>query len=317
MIKQSKMKAVFSVVSGTLFAAGTLLCSCDDWNMGSINEATFGLPDESNTPYLLSKRYFLLVPGDTAFLYGTEACTVITNGVVTSVRSDAVYFRTITQKQETLSINGERHVVIPQLFQQSNEAASLAAASIVRYFEQDPHGVKQVAYSQGNDLCRLDSTRQTIMPNPLEIGSLGSVNSPRNNWAASPLIPCPIGDVSGSVLFEGRSVASEVLALPAFGEPYVVRLYRYWDGMELKTYYTLNATHVAEGEHVFIMGTIIVTSTYFADRGLVDQSQEWRIHRCRADGGREMLKKSVYLARGPEGARLYPDFDTTAVQNDR
>ncbi|MBN1129279.1 MAG: hypothetical protein JXA71_09850 [Chitinispirillaceae bacterium] len=300
-----------------LFCALSVICGlfsfCDSQTTRSINETSFDLPDQNNPVYLLSKRYFLLIPGDTAFLYGTEACTVITNGEITSVRADSLYFRTITKKHELLFIDGKQHVVIPQIFQQDNDSTSLDGSSIVRYFEQSPTGIRQVAYARGDERHFPDSARQTIIPNPMEIGSFGSVSSPRNSWATSHLIPCPFEDTMAGLLFEGRSVANKVLALTSSGIPYVVRRYPYWDGMELKTYYTLNGTRIEKGEHVFVVGTITVTSTYFVDRGLVDQTQEWRLHQCRADGEMMVTRKTIYLGRGPGGTRLYPDYDTSKV----
>jgi hypothetical protein len=307
------MKKKIVSAAGLLSVIGLLCASCDRGDVVSVNSATFTLAPGSNTKYQLSKRYFILYPGDTAFLYGTVACTVITNGTLSSVRTDSVYYRTITKQEEFLTIGNARRLVSPQIYQQASSIPGLDSSSITRFFEQTSAAILQWAFLRDGKMVFTDKSRQMVMPNPLDIGSFGSINSPNNNWAASPLVLSPIEDVEGTKVFEGRSVATMIMAPDIHGMPYWVRDFHYFDGVEIKTYYTMNA----DSKNFFITGSGVITSHYFTDIGLGDQFQNWSVYKCFPDGRTELTKKSVWFGRGPTGSRVYHDYDTASAAGEQ
>jgi hypothetical protein len=296
------MKCAFLTI---LLGLLSVHCSHDD--ILSTETAEFILPKGNHLKYLQAKRYFLLEPGDTALLYGTEACTLITNGVVTATTTDSVYFRTITGTTIRSMINDTLSLETSQVCQQARTVAQLDDSTITRYFKQTPSGIFQIAWEKDGIKTFTSKNRQMIMPNPVESGSFGTVNSPRNNWETSPLMLSPVRDLSGGpVIFEARSVASEALAI-VLQSPYFIRKAYYYDGVAVMTFCTLSGNGIRNGKTVVVTGTIVLKSHYFRDQGLGEQFQWWQI-RTISDKKVEVFKKSVWIARGPEGTRIKKDY---------
>jgi hypothetical protein len=303
-------KAVF-VIFAALTAA---LFRCDYVDMVAVTKADFTPPADTNTKYQQSKRYFLLHPGDTALLYGTAACTLVTNGRTVSATADSVFFRTITRPEERLSINDTAYVVTPQVFQTSGRLASLDSAGITRYFRQTASGVQQLAFEENGIMTFVPKANRVVVPNPLDMGSFGTINSPLNNWMTFPLFSWPLPGFKGARIFEARSVATLAIALNTLLPPYWVRGFYYFDGVEIVTYHALNGTGTMDGRDAAVIGTIEVKSNYFKDKGLADQFQHWHIQVNYENGRTDVIKKDIWVGRGPGGARTYADYDTNKVE---
>lgn len=291
--------------------------NCHYTDVAVTAKSEFILPSDSGTIYRLKKRYFILAPGDTALLYGTRSCTTLVNGTITKSLNDSVYYRTITKELEVMKINDTPHLVYPQLYQEASSISKLSKNSITRYFEKDSVATLQLAYKEKGSLNYIEKSNQWVVPVILEIGPYGWFQSdttkvPKNNlWPISPLIRNPLTYTKGNVIFKGHSVATKPICLPNSGEPqYNISGVNYGNGVFIKSYHSISGEIEEKGKSIRVVGSIIITRSYFTDRGLVDQLKKTFIQKFYSDGGIETKKEIVYVMRGPEGAKNHPEYDT-------
>ncbi len=279
-------------------------CSYLDYTSVS---SDFTLPEGNDSTYQLTKRFFLLFPGDTAMLYGTRTCTTISNND-TLIENDSLYFRTITYRPSFMTIQGVKRLVFPQKFQQAESCDNLELTSITRFFEIRDTALLQIAYGSNNDTVYLDKNIQKVMPIKIEVGSFDTIYSPNNTWPASPLIKNPVNVSGGTIWFHGQKVATKALAVN-WGEYYYVNGYGYHFGIRVKTYYSVNGYTTENAMQLNVTGTITVERSYFRDIGLVDQKLISSLVKRYADGTQKAVKEFLVLERGPEGAEIYNDWD--------
>lgn len=315
---------------------------CNHPETSSVSGTEFIITGDSSAIYLLDKRYFVLIPGDTALFYGSKRCTVIVNGTLDTCINDSAYLRTITLDREERIINNRHQFVYPQHYQYCSSFKEIDTASlppdntITRYFVKNDTAVLQIAYrtykydttrDAGNDVIKksitltstlhdLPPNKQKVLPKTLEVGKYGwlqtdTTNVPTNNkWQASPLIKNPLSFSKGTVSFEGFSVAPQGIALPGVDPTsvYTVNGVIYGNGVFIKTYYSIEGEIFEDGKNITVAGTVLITRTYFTDRGLVDQLINTTIRRSYSDTI-QIIKETMYVARGPEGAKIYPDIE--------
>lgn len=287
-----------------IFSMLLLSAGCNNKEYVSGTDVLVTLPNGNNTIYKFAKRYFLLQPGDTAQLYGTRVCTVVTNGIISSIEDDSLYFRRITLDDTTIFVNNTPHIVYPQLYHKSSSFDSLSQFTITRYFELTDSGIFQIAYEHYNTMQFLDKEIQKVIPSPLEIGSYDFVSS-GNTWRASPLIESPCASSNGTVWFIGQRVATCYLVSEKIDN------YDYYDGVTIKTYYSFNGEIYENNEPARLSGTIVITRNYFKDIGLVNELRILEAQKSFSDNGVQLTKERVYFSRGPEGAKVYNDWEGT------
>ena len=253
--------------------------------------------------------------------------------------NDSAYLRTITLDREVQIVNNRRQFVYPQHYQYCSSFKEIDTGyippdnTITRYFVKNDTAVLQIAYrtytydttqDTKSDVIKksiiltgtlhdLPLNKQKVIPKTLEVGMYGwlqtdTTDIPTNNkWYASPLIEPPLSFSEGAVSFEGFSVAPKGIALPGVMDPaYVVNGVIYANGVFIKTYYSLEGEIVEGGKNVTVAGTVLVTRTYFTDRGLIDQLINTTIQKSYSDTV-QIIKETMYVARGPEGAKTYPE----------
>ncbi len=269
----------------------------------------------TDTIYQFTKRYFVVVPGDTALFYGTKKCTTSVNGNITSYYDDSVYFRTITLEGTSIEINDTLHLVYPQLYQTGKTLATINRNTITRYLVKTDTAILQVAYEDNGTRYYLQNGRQIVMPRTLVIGPFGSfvtdsTDIPMNNtWPTSPLIENPFKS-SKTIRFEGYSIAKKTIALPRSSDPpYLIAGISYTNGISVKSYYSISGERVENGKIVRIAGTTVVTRTYFTERGIIDQLEVTAIQKIFSDGTIERTRERVYVTRGPEGVKIYSESE--------
>lgn len=294
----------------------------------SVSESDLIFPNDSSVIYRLDKRYFLLIPGDTALFYGSKSCTVITNGARDTCFIDSLFLRTITNKTFDSTINNIRYFIYPQSYHYCNSFSDLQDGShspqnrIIRYFLRNDSAVLQVKYSVYSDENPKDSTihylpenKQKVFPRIIEVGKHGWFQSDTtavpttNTWHTSPLVKHPLFSYKETISFDGFSVAYKPLALPYINElPYTVSGVEYTNGIMIKTYYTLRGVIPENGRDIFINGSLSIVRTYFTDRGMIDQAMDLVIQKIFSDTV-QVIKEHSYIGRGPGGAKVYPEKD--------
>lgn len=287
----------------------------------TIFDAEIVLPPDTGAIYKFTKFYFILVPGDTALFYGTHNCTISVNGIITHCINDSAYLRTITREGVTIDVDDSLHFVYPQLYQQSSTFKEIHDNTITRYLEKSDSATLQVAYEENGKISYLDKKKLIVMPRTLVIGPYAqyvtdSTDIPTNNtWPASPLIKCPIVSTQGTICFDGYSVATKVINLPKSGEnPYIINGNEYRNGIFVKSYYIISGETIEDDKIVHIAGTTIITRTYFTERGMIDQLTLTSIQKIFSDGSVERIRETIYVARGPEGAKKYSE-NTDTLRN--
>jgi hypothetical protein len=310
----------------TLAALITFVCmlavaynGCNHPETIALTGSDYLLPKDSSLLFQVNRRYFILVPGDTAFFSGTRRCSVFVNGVIneTLTEFDSVYFRTITLAKDTMMFNGAPYTVYPQLYQMSNKVAALNTGDILRYFLKNDTAVLQIAYIENGVMNYLPAGKQKVFPRYLEFGKFGYLQndstpiSSNHRWAASPLIKLPITAVNGPLVLEGYSIAPEAIAYPLklggdYGKPYTVNGITYRDGVFIITNFIINGSSNEQDAIVRISGTIKITGTYFTNRGMVDQLINSSIQKTYENGAIETKRETIYFVR-PEPAKTYPD----------
>lgn len=284
------------------------------------------LPDDSGAVYRFKKRYFILVPGDTALFYGTRSCTLSRNGeIIDHTPNDSLYLRIITQKPiKKKDSKGKTLMVFPRLYQEAKKMEDLNKNAVIRYFEKSDSAIKQIAFEKEGSTFYPDKKYTWILPKIIEVGPYGTFQAngmdiPRNNtWKTSPLIEHPFLSITERMRFEGYSVAARVISLPNSGElPYVISGHYYTNGIFVRTYYSLNGEIEEDGKLAQVSGFIYIVRSYFTDRGMIDQFQHTSIQKTFFDGTVVIEKEIMYVSRGPEGAPTYPEFpipDTVSWQ---
>ncbi len=275
---------------------------CDYQETLNGTEVDITLSNGTNTIFKFTKRYFLLQPGDTALFYGTRVCTVITNGVISSLKDDSINFRTITLEDTVITVNSTPHIVYPQLYQAAKNMDSLSGYTITRFFELTDSGIFQTAYKPYSGMLFLEKEIQKVMPSPLEMGSFDFV-SPQNSWRASPLIVSPYASCNGTVNFIGQRVATRYI------KNETIDSYDYYDGVTIKTYYSFSGEISEDNEYIRLAGTMVITRNYFKDIGLVNDMRIFEEQRTFSDNSTQVIKEYIYFSRGPNGAKLYNDWE--------
>lgn len=316
-VMKSSAKQTFALLATATVIVFLLSGSgCNYSETFSMANAELKLSSDSSTIYRFTKHYFLLVPGDTALFYGNRACTTIVNGNAVSIIYDSLYFRTITCKGERLSVDDTLYFVFPQLYQYSSSFAQIDEHTTTRYFYRSDSAIHQVAYKENGMLAYTPKRSRMVIPRTLILGPCGWLDTDtskvsfNNKWHTSPLIPGPVTYTKGDVLFDGFSVAARVIALPQSSESnYFVNGVLYQNGALIKSYYTISGQYIQNDQAITVSGGVLITQAYFAGRGLVDQLIQTTIKRVFSDGTVEITKERSYVARGPEGAKIFSDND--------
>ena len=295
----------------TLFILGN---SCNYHESITPVTAEFILPPDSSAIYRMTKRFFVVVPGDTALFYGSRQCTVTTNGIITDITSDSSYLRTITLQGTYIELDDTLHYIYPQYYQQSSTFEKINEDTIIRYFEQTDSATLQVAYEENGTMHYIEKSRRMTMPRTVIVGPYGwfdtdSTTVPYNNkWPTSPLVKAPITTSSESITFDGYSVATRVICLtPKPTEnPYIINGVAYQNGMFVKSYFVIHGEILEEGELVRVLGSVQVTRAYFTERGIIDQLTVSYMQKSYSDGSVEIIRERIYVAR-PEEAPKYSE----------
>jgi hypothetical protein len=298
---------LFGIIILLLFLKNN--CSYSDSITGTSTQ--FTLSPDSGAIFKLTHHYFILVPGDTALFYGYRNCTTTVNGVISSCTNDSAYLRTITLEGKTITINDSTYAVFPQLYQQSSTFEKINENTITRYFKKTDSMTLQIAYEEKGRIYPLEKDKRIVMPRTVIIGPYGwfdtdSTKVPVNNkWPASPLIRKPVISDQGDFLFNGYSVATKPIALQGTNEnAYHINGHNYTDGMFVKTYYSLSGDAVENNMVIRTLGSVVVTRSYFINRGIIDISIVTSLQRTYSNGTVEMKRETVYVARGYEGAPI-------------
>jgi hypothetical protein len=260
----------------------------------------------------------VLVPYDTAVLSGTRTCTVTVNGLITRTEADSAYLRTITLPETVVSVDDTHYTVQPQWYQEARSRDELGKRTIVRYFEKTDTALFQRAYVSPNGTQRVPAAgHELVVPDTVLAGPFAQIadlvdpsQKLRNCWPASPLFDDPYHDAADQIAFAGQRVVS--LALAPTGYTYTVNGVHYSMGIRLTSYYALSGAVVENGEALTIGGTVTVWSSYFRDQGLVDRTLNRVIQKTYSDGTVELAREWVTVARGPEGAPVYPEYARVA-----
>jgi len=312
-MKKSTLSALIIFIS--LLAGG--YNGCNHPETIALTGSEYILPRDSSVLFQVNRRYFILVPGDTAFFNGTRQCSVFVNGVIRENSADSVYFRTITLDKDTMVINGLKYIVFPQLYQMSNKLSTIESGEIKRYFLKNDTAVLQIACTENGVMNYLPAGKQKVFPRYLEIGKFGYLQSDttpissNHRWAASPLIQLPDLAVNGQLTVEGYSIAPEAIAYPLkiggdYGKPYTVNGITYKDGAFILTTFIISGSSNEQGETIRINGYIKITGTYFTNRGMVDQLINSSIQKTYENGTIETTRETTYFVR-PDLAKTYPD----------
>lgn len=298
---------IFPLMKWCVSLALVFLITCRFPDIFTPSSGDCTAPKTEQKPFQLKKRYFVLVPGDTALLAGTVACTVITSGVLTSVTSDSSYFRTITSADTTLRIHGKPKTVSPQAYQMGSSLDEIDLNTFMHYFTNNDSAVLQVYYSTHNNLYPIDEKNQKVMPSSIVVGDLDTIISSNNRWYSSPLIPCISQYLLLKVPFIGFTVAAKALAIIG-NSFYTVNGYNYRDGIQLRSFYTVYYETIEHDILQQIQIKLEVLKSYFKDRGLVEQQIDIVTQKLSADGNVTIIKKHINHQRGPEGAPEYKDW---------
>lgn len=324
---------------GTITLLFFAINRCNHPETNSVSTMELVITDDSSAIYMLDKRYFILIPGDTALFYGSKRCTVIINGIIDTCINDSAYFRTITLDREEQTVDNRRQFVYPQHYQYCSSFKEIDTDSIppnntiTRYFVKNDTAILQIAYrtykydtikdttsdvikksiTLTGTLHNLPINKRKVIPKTLEVGKYGwlqtdTTNVPTNNkWYTSPLIENPVSFSEGYISFEGFSVAPKGIALPGVMDPaYTVNGVIYANGVFIKTYYSIEGEIFEDNKNITIAGNVLITRTYFTDRGLIDQLINTTIQKTYSDTI-QIIKETIYVARGPEGAKNYPE----------
>lgn len=289
------------------FSLSILRCSFSDGFTSTVTETTG--PNDNHPIYKFKKRYFVLVPSDTALLSGTRICTLITNGALTSIQEDSTFFRTITSEDTTLTLDNKPYTVSPQVYQTGTSLSTLSGCSIIRYFKQNDTAILQLAYEKQGTIHTLESNIRKVMPVSIEVGDFDSLSSSANTWQSVPLIPLPNSIGENLKHITGFTVASNAMAIHPLAY-YVVNGYRYRDGVKFKSYYSVFYEDMVGSIPVTILKKIEMIRYYFKEIGLVEQKIYVLTQKLGTDGSVEIRKEHFIFQRGPEGAPKYADWQS-------
>ena len=317
------------IVIGCFIALSLVIHNCNVPASVGADDVAVTLPSDTGVIYRFTKRYYVLVPGDVAVFYGFRSCTTTVNGVITScVTNDSMYLQTVTLTGRPITIDDSLYFVYPQLYQYGSTYTEIDTATIdfntignninantvIRYLVKSDSAILQVAYDDLEGRYFLRSDQQIVMPRTLIIGPYAqyvtdSTEIPINNtWPASPLIQSPIPLTGGGLSFIGFNVAAKTIALPKSSDPpYYINGIKYSNGILIKTFYSLHGEIVENNDVVRIAGTVGIIRTYFTERGLIDQLLVSSIQKIYSDGTVGRIRERIYVARGPEGAKVYSE----------
>ncbi len=291
-----------------------VLSNCIQLEPVNTVQSSLLLPSDSGVIFKFTHRYFILVPQDTALFYGSRRCTTLVNGTITDLVDDSAYLRTITLDGQNIQIGDSTLFVIPQHYQQSNAFSKINSNTITRYFKMNDSIIAQVAFKEKLQMNPLAQEHQLFMPRSLIIGPYGWFQSdtttiPINHkWPVTPIITNHFLNKYTNDIPVGFSVATQTIALQGQNDqPYFVNGNSYIDGIMVKTFYTLSHTSNERGMVVQTRGAVAITRTYFNFMGMIDQSMVSSIQRTFSDGTVELIRETIYVARGYEGAKVYPD----------
>ena len=312
MVFQKRLK--LNVVS-ILLSVIMLIVHCVNLSDTITTNTTEFTPEETDEiKYQLFKRYFVLVPGDTAFLCGTRTCSTFVNGQYYSCLVESAYVQTITKQKESISFNDTEHYVFPQIYQHGTSISKLSHSAVTHYFTITDTGVLQPAYQFNNIIYYPKTERRVVIYKPVEVGFYpDSLQSKRNCWPASPLFHIP-KVLPQDIVFEGQNVATKVYALSDSSLSYWVNNVGFRDGIQVKTYHPINYEYLHDTGPVRVLGTTTCERAYFKDMGLIDQKLTTIIQKFYANDDIEVVKEIEYVGR-PNGATLYPDIIDTVSYN--
>lgn len=314
-------KIIFLLLSILLTAVVVTNQQCSHPEVISFSEETLTFQHDSSSLFQSDKRYFILVPGDTAYLCGYQSCTLFVNGIVNndSTSSDSLYFRTITLDTSSTLGQFSGKLVYPQKYQMSTDFANLSTNEVTRYFTKNDTAVLQLGYDYKGKTQLFPNHQQKVIPRILVMGKMGYFDTDTtsvpstNKWYTTPLILQPIFSDKGTITFEGFSYAPEAIAFPVNPKqnssvPYRINGVDYKNGTFLKTKHTITGNIMEKGKVVALYGTVDITRTYFTERGLIDQRMTTLLQKTFSDGTVEIRKKMSYVSR-PDTAKIYPESE--------
>lgn len=309
-------------ISICVIITALLLVNCGDVNHIGYTEEII-LPVKPKTAvYRMTKRYYIAMPGDTALFHGTRVCTVFVNGVLDEVRTkkDSVFHRTITHPSKFISLPwiDEKVSVYPREHQFAHSRDLLDESTITRYIQITDTTTEQVAFSYG----RLNEDYQKpdafiIIPHTIIAGdySWGKKEKELHRWRASSIIHKPeIFKDAYNIRYSNYNIVTTPLALPNTPDmpPYFVNGYNYVNGILYDSYYAIHGEGFEDNQVVVVTGSIYMTTSRFADCGVIDIQQENFFQKRYANGKTEVIKENIYLARSSK-AKVFNE-DTMFVR---
>lgn len=263
-------------------------------------------PDTTENQYFLKKRYFVLVPGDTAFLCGIRVCTTFVDDVFDSCFTESVFVRTITLPERVMVISDTTYYLRPQIYQCGKNREALTGDTEIRYFAKADSGIYEPLCKTNGTVYIIDKRNRTFLPNPVVAGGVpDSLSSILHNWSAAPSIPAP-EIVRKEGPFLGYSIANRALGVMS---PYTVYNNSYKTGLEVTTYYVISHEYIESNEDVVrIFGELICRRAYFKDRGMLEQTVFSKIKKIYPSGSTVTIKDSTYVGR-PDRIEQYPDSE--------
>ncbi len=284
-----------------------------------ISEPELVLPRDSSAIFRSDKRYFVLVPGDTALFGGTKACTLLVNGIIQQGETsfDSLYFRTITLDTKTETFGGTSYTVYPQKYQYGPSISKITQDETVRYFTINDTATLQLAYEYKGKQHLFAENKQKVFPRLLDMGKFGWFQSDTttipttHKWSTSPLIRQPLRSNQGTLSFVGYTYAPEAIAYPVSpkqisSNPYKINGIEFKNGSYINSVYSLEGEITEDDEIVNVHGAITIKRTYFVDRGLVDQSLHSAIRKDFSNGTTELRIEQSYIAR-IDTARIFDE----------
>lgn len=263
-------------------------------------------PDTTENQYFLKKRYFVLVPGDTAFLCGIRVCTTFVDDIVDSCFTESVFVRTITQPERAVVVSDTTYFLRPQIYQQGRTRDVLTGDNEIRYFAKTDSGIYEPLCKTNGAVYVIDKRDRMFLPNPVVAGGVpDSLSSILHNWSAAPSIPAP-EFIRKEGPFLGYSIANRALGVMS---PYTVYNNSYKTGLEVTTYYVISHDFIeSNGDVVRIFGELICRRAYFKDRGMLEQIVLSKVKKFYPSGSTVTIKDSTYIGR-PDRIEQYPDSE--------
>ncbi len=336
-MREDNMSYRLIIITAIFTTTLLFLISCGRVNEIGYKESLEVPQNPKSAVYRMTKRYCLAVKGDTALFVGERVCTVFVNGKISKSRTttDTTYHRTITPDTDTNNLisvpwKSNKVSVYPQFFQYIESSKKLSEkeilkklekSTITRYIEITDSTTEQVAYSQGRLTNNYKQPAQAvIMPHTIIAGDYGwgtsSVNLHR--WKGSSLTRLPKylkGDIKiHSTMY---NVVTTPLALPNTPEmpPYFVNGYNYLNGILYDSYYSFYGEGFEDGQVVSIVGSIYMTTSRFADYGVIDIIKESFFQKSYADGNIEITKEKEYLVRAKKAKKFDEDTMFVRIKN--